>query len=42
MVTGRLETGEGALTALPKEEGNSGLGSKPLNDEYCAPAAPCH
>ena len=42
MVTGRLATGGGALTALPEEEGNSGLGSKLLlNEEYCTPAALC-
>lgn len=41
MVTGRLATGGGALTALPKEEGDSGLGGKPLNEEYGTPAAPC-
>lgn len=33
MVTGRLATGEGALSVLPKEEGNVELGSKPLNAE---------
>lgn len=41
VVTGRLATGRGALTVLPREEGSSGLGSKPLNGEYCTPAVPC-
>lgn len=41
VVTGRLATGEGALSVLPKEEENLGLGSKPLNEESCSPAAPC-
>lgn len=41
MAASRVATGGGALSARPKKVGNAGLGGKPLNEEYCTPAAPC-